>query len=189
MRLFALEHSKAGYRADFVLYAGAVLLLAVFMLAVGPRARWLEMGGMVCVGLAGWTAIEYAFHRFLLHGLPPFSRWHEQHHRRPKALIGTPTIMTATLIVTLVFLPALFLADRWRACGLTLGVLMGYLAYSITHHAIHHWHAHSRWLKQRKHWHALHHAHLDQPGYYGVTSAFWDHVFSTTGPAAGSARR
>ena len=183
MHLFSLEHSKTAYRADFVLYAAAVLLLAVFIVLVGPPERWLELG-IVWAGLAIWTAIEYALHRFVLHGLQPFSRWHEQHHRRPKALIGTPTILSSTLIATLVFLPVLLLTDTWSACALTLGVLIGYLAYSTTHHAIHHWHTDNAWLKRRKHWHALHHAHFAQPGCYGVTSAFWDHVFGTTQPTS-----
>tara|TARA_R110002074_G_scaffold90763_3_gene198817 strand:+ start:1632 stop:1898 length:267 start_codon:yes stop_codon:yes gene_type:complete len=80
-------------------------------------------------------------------------------------------------MVPLVFLPALVLSGNlWRACALTLGVLVGYLFFSITHHAIHHWSADSAWLKQRKRWHAQHHV-TRQSGCFGVTSAFWDHVF------------
>jgi len=68
------------------------------------------------------------------------------------------------------------LGDWWEACALTLGLLIGYLAYAVTHHAIHHWPAHNNWLKTRKRSHALHH-HLRQLGSYGVTSGFWDAVF------------
>ncbi|MCC6208917.1 MAG: sterol desaturase family protein [Gammaproteobacteria bacterium] len=132
MSLFTMEHSKAAYRADFV-----------------------------------------------MHGLQPFSRWHAEHHQRPTALICTPTILSATLV----FFPALvLLGNLWRACALTLGVLIGYLSFSITHHAIYHWCADIAWLKQRKQWHALHHHTIGQSGCFGMTSAFWDHVF-------GSARR
>jgi cyclopropane-fatty-acyl-phospholipid synthase len=181
MNFFSLEHGKAAYRADFVLYGAAVVALAVFLLTGGPRGEGLEIAALALAGLGSWTIIEYALHRFVLHGPPPFSRWHGEHHQRPTALIYTSTILSATLIATLVFLPALALGGLWRACALTLGFLVGYLAFSITHHATHHWHAGSAWLKRRKRWHALHH-HSQLPVCYGVTTSFWDHVF-------GSARR
>jgi cyclopropane-fatty-acyl-phospholipid synthase len=78
--------------------------------------------------------------------------------------------------MSLVFLPVLIWSDLWRACALTLGVLTGYMVYTMTHHATHHWRADNSWLRQRKRWHALHH-HLERPGYYGVTTSFWDNVF------------
>lgn len=180
MSLFTIEHSKAVYRADFALYGAAVAVLATFLLVAGPPGQRLEIAVFAGVGLAGWTLIEYALHRFVMHGLQPFSRWHVEHHQRPTALISTPTILSATLIATLVFLPTLVLSGNlWRACALTLGVLVGYMPFSITHHAIHHWYADSAWLMQRKRWHALHHNSIGQSGYFGVTSAFWDHVFGS----------
>ena len=180
MGLFALEHSKVAYRADFALYGTAVAVLAAVLWVAGPRQQWLTMLALVLLGLGGWTAIEYALHRFVLHGLQPFRRWHAQHHQRPTALICTPTVLSATLIAALVFLPALAWGNLWRACALTLGLLGGYLVYTITHHATHHWRADNAWLKQRKRWHALHHHRaVGKPGCYGVTSAFWDRVFGS----------
>jgi sterol desaturase/sphingolipid hydroxylase (fatty acid hydroxylase superfamily) len=179
MRLFTLEHGKAAYHADLAFYGAAVVALAAYLLLAGPLVERLEIAAFALAGLGSWTIIEYALHRFVLHALQPFRGWHEAHHQRPTALICTPTILSATLIATLVFLPALVLGNLWSACALTLGVLSGYLAYSITHHATHNWRADSAWLKQRKRWHALHHHHIEQPGYYGVTSAFWDHVFGS----------
>ena len=178
MSLFTLEHSKAAYGADFALYAIAVVAMVALLLA-GPRQHWLENAMLVLAGLASWTLIEYALHRFVLHGLPPFRHWHAEHHLRPTALICAPTILSATLIVTLVFLPALALGGPWRACALTLGMLTGYLAYAIAHHATHHWRAGNAWLARRKRWHALHH-HSEQARCFGVTTSFWDHVFGTT---------
>jgi cyclopropane-fatty-acyl-phospholipid synthase len=178
MSPFTLEHSRWAYRADFALYGTAVVLLAAFLLAAGPHELRLEIWALALLGLASWSAIEYALHRFVLHGLQPFQRWHAEHHERPTALICSPTLFSATLIATLVFLPALVLGNLWRACALTLGVLSGYLAYAITHHATHHWRADNAWLKQRKRWHALHH-HRDGPRCYGVTSTFWDRVFGS----------
>ncbi|MGA7749713.1 MAG: sterol desaturase family protein [Gallionella sp.] len=179
MHIFKLEHSKAAYRADFALYGITIVALAAFLVMDGPREQRVEIAVFAIVGLVSWTVIEYALHRFVLHGLRPFRSLHEEHHRRPTAIIFTPTILSAALIAILVFLPALLAGGLWRACALTLGVLTGYLAYTITHHAIHHWRADSAWLKQRKRWHALHHHRIEQPGYYGVTSAFLDHVFGS----------
>ncbi len=179
MGVFTLEHGRLAYLADFALYGSAVVMLAAFLLIAGPSEQRLEIVAFATVGLGGWTAIEYVLHRFVLHGLQPFRRWHVEHHRRPVALICTPTILSATLIVVLVFLPSLLLGDLWRACALTFGLLCGYLGYAITHHAVHHWRADTAWLKKRKRWHALHH-HSEQAGCYGVTSSFWDLVFGST---------
>jgi sterol desaturase/sphingolipid hydroxylase (fatty acid hydroxylase superfamily) len=179
MSVITIEHSRLAYFADFALYGSAVVLLAAFLLLAGPATQRMEIVTLALLGLSGWTAIEYVSHRFVLHGLEPFRRLHLEHHRRPAALICTPTFISATLIVVLVFLPALLLGDVWRACALTLGILTGYLAYAITHHAVHHWHMDNAWLKKRKRWHALHH-HSEHAGCYGVTSSFWDLVLGST---------
>ena len=100
-------------------------------------------------------------------------------------------LFSAILIVALVFVPALCLSKLWRACALTLGVVAGYLASAITHHATLHGHADSVWLRQRKRWQALHHHSRGALRCYGLTSALWDHVFgsaATTTAAAGLPR-
>lgn len=188
MGAFTLEHSRTAYGADFALYGGAVLALAAFMLLKSPRAQWLETTALTLAGLASWSVIEYALHRFVLHGLQPFKSWHAAHHQRPTALICAPTLLSASLIFTLVFLPALALGTLWPACAFTLGVLAGYLAYAVTHHATHHWRAGSGWLMRRKQWHALHHHQLEQAGYYGVSSGFWDRVLGSDRPASTSTK-
>jgi cyclopropane-fatty-acyl-phospholipid synthase len=189
MGLLTTEHGRKGYLADFVLYAVASTTLAVWLVVAAPRERWAEIMAFAFVGLVGWTFVEYALHRFVLHGLQPFRRWHAEHHRRPRALIGTPTILSATLITALVFIPALVLSDLWRASALTFGLLSGYLAYAVVHHALHHWHGQGVWLRQARRQHALHHSPVAEPARYGVTSAFWDVVFRTNGGNAGARRR
>lgn len=179
MKIFSVEHGRAAYRADFALYAVAVVALSALLLARGPSGHGLAFALSALAGLLGWSAIEYGLHRFVLHGIAPFSRWHAQHHARPMALICTPTVLSAALIATFVFLPAALAGDRWLACALTLGLVVGYLGHAVTHHATHHWRGGGAWLLRRKRWHALHH-HDAEPSCYGVTSAFWDHVFGTT---------
>lgn len=179
MGLLGLEHSKFAYRVDFALYGGVVVALAALLVLAVPRARGVEIASLTVLGLVSWTLIEYLMHRLVLHGLRPFSTWHAEHHRRPTALIYAPTIVSAGAIALLVFTPAWLLSDIWRACAVTLGVLIGYLAYAVTHHATHHWSPTNAWARRRKRWHAMHHGSLARPGYYGVTSGFWDAVFIT----------
>ena len=182
MHIFTLEHSRTAHRADLALYGIIEVALATSLAAGAPHEMLAELAALAMAGLASWTAIEYAMHRFLLHGVQPFKSWHEEHHQRPNAIIFTPTILSLAWQFVLIFIPAYLAGGPWRASALTFGVLAGYLSYTITHHAVHHWRADNHWLKQRKRWHALHHHRTDQPGCYGVTTAFWDHVF-------GSARR
>jgi sterol desaturase/sphingolipid hydroxylase (fatty acid hydroxylase superfamily) len=183
-RLFAIEHGKAAYSADFVLYLSAVVAIAALLFGAAPPGRWLASVSLATLGICGWTLIEYLLHRFVLHGVVPFKAWHEEHHRRPTALICAPTILSASLVFILIFLPSWALGDVWDACALTLGMVTGYLLYAITHHATHHWRARNMWLANRKRWHALHHHHAGELGGYGVTTAFWDHVFGSVPPVA-----
>ncbi len=185
MGLLTTEHGRVAYLADFALYASAATTLAVLLAVAAPHERRAEMLAFALAGLAAWTLVEYLLHRFVLHGLQPFRTWHAEHHRRPRALIGTPTILSAGLIAALVFVPALVLSDLWRACALTFGLLAGYLVYAIVHHATHHRHSGLAWLRHVKRHHALHHSPVAVPARYGVTSAFWDVVFRTNGATAG----
>lgn len=177
MRFLSFEHGRAAYRADFLIYGAAVVALSVLLVEAGPSGHGFALAGTLLAGLLGWSFVEYGLHRFVLHGLSPFRRWHEQHHQRPTALICAPTLLSGSLIALLVFLPAALIGDRWLACALTLGLLIGYLGYAVTHHAIHHWHGRGAWLLRRKRWHALHHRLEGGSSCFGVTSAFWDRVF------------
>ena len=185
MRLLSLEQSQMAYRVDFALYTAAVVVMALYVLqhlawgATWPQHR--AVAAWVLAGLAGWSLAEYLLHRFVLHGLPPFRAWHAQHHARPTALVFAPTLLSGTLVVGLVFLPGWWLLGWWPACALTLGLLAGYLSYTLTHHALHHSHRDGVWLQQRRRWHASHHA-PGAVGRYGVTSGFWDGVFGTARP-------
>ncbi|AZZ94862.1 hypothetical protein EUZ85_30760 [Hahella sp. KA22] len=179
MNILRLEHSKTAYAADFVLYFLTFVALGIALTSVSPRPQRPELAMLIFVGLMGWTLIEYLLHRFVLHGMPLFRTWHAEHHRRPRALICAPTILSASLIFVLIFLPAWIISDRWGACALTFGIVTGYLAYSVTHHAIHHWRANGPWLRRRKHLHAMHHQSDGKSVFFGVTSVFWDLVFGS----------
>lgn len=187
MGLLSFEHSPLAYRSDFIVYGLAVLAMAAWLVAGTPRGDIAASLGGVLTGLLLWTALEYVLHRWVLHGLEPFRHWHAVHHQRPQARIGSPTLLTAALFTGLIYLPAQWLASRhpsplWGSVperALTLGVIAGYLLYSVLHHVLHHvrhnvghhagHHAGhqaprpgpprgpARWLQERRRWHAQHH--------------------------------
>jgi sterol desaturase/sphingolipid hydroxylase (fatty acid hydroxylase superfamily) len=177
MNLFTLEHGPLAYRFDFLLYGVAVLGMVAALLRFAPVSQRLTLVAVVALGLLSCSLIEYLVHRFVLHALPPFSRWHQEHHHRPRALICSPTFFSTGLIVGLVFLPAWWLQGVWVAMALTLGMSVGYLSYATVHHATHHWRAGPGWLRTRKRWHALH--HQSASARFGVTTSLWDHLLGS----------
>jgi len=179
MNLFTIEQTKAAYWGDFVFYGVVILGMAVALWVGTPQSQWPQAACFALTGLIGWSALEYLIHRFIFHGLQPFRRWHAEHHARPRAFICAPTILTASLLGGLLFLPAWVVGDAWSASALTLGVLSGYVAYAATHHAIHHWHAKGAWLRRRQRSHFIHHQ-THQPCCFGVTSGFWDAACGST---------
>lgn len=189
MGLLSLEHSPAVYWADFAWHGAVALLLAVLLgaglLAAPAWPAVLAALALVLLGGLLWTLIEYLLHRFVLHGVPPFRHWHALHHQRPRALICGPTLLSSALIVLLVLAPAWALLGLGHAEAVTLGVVLGYLAYGLAHHAAHHGGG-GRWMQQRRRWHALHH-HAASPAGYGVSTGLWDRVFVTV-PTPGPRR-
>ncbi len=191
MSLLSLEHSLTAYRMDFVLYALLCLSSAATLLMRSPAGTGLALLLWVLGGFALWSLLEYLLHRFVLHGIAPFSDWHRQHHQRPNALIASPMVLSLSLFLLLGSLPAWWLLGGWTALALTLGLLIGYLVYGLTHHVTHHrtptWIRYSTWMRQRCVHHAMHHAthhsggrgHTFTPCHFGVSNSFWDRVFGT----------
>lgn len=184
MTILSIEHGKAAYWADLWAYGIAVLLLAFFLLRQLPVAHYGPGAALVAAGLIFWSLAEYLLHRFVLHGLQPFRRWHEEHHRRPRALISAPLLVSGSLVAGLDVLPAL-LIGVWQGLALALGFTLGYLGYALLHHGLHQGGARAGWMRQRRRWHALHHGSAAAVC-YGVSTTFWDHVFGTR-PAQGVA--
>lgn len=183
--LVSLEHSPLARRADLLAYGVAIAALGGWaLLRHGPGWGGATLAGLLA-GLIAWTLIEYAVHRFVLHGVPPFKGWHAEHHRRPGAAIGLPTVFSGGLFVAFVFAPAWWLGGLLPARDFTLGVLTGYLGYALVHQGVHRPLSGRRWLAGRQRWHARHHGAAAAPGQaYGVTTGFWDRVFGTAPPAA-----
>jgi len=191
MALISLEHSAAAYWFDFALYSAVCVGIACLLVFASPSGTGPVLALWVLWGGALWSLLEYVLHRFVLHGVAPFSRWHSEHHQRPHALISSPLLLSLSLFALLAALPAWWMLGAWPAMALTLGLMAGYLAYGLTHHAVHHrmpaWIAGNAWLGRRRVRHAMHHYHhrssaSDRRGtacHYGVSNSFWDAMFGT----------
>jgi sterol desaturase/sphingolipid hydroxylase (fatty acid hydroxylase superfamily) len=170
---------RISYYGDFFVYPVAVPALAAAALWFAAAERWpLWLAGFAG-GFASWTLIEYILHRFVLHHVPYIKEMHEAQHGNQKALIGTPTWLSAVMMFGIVFLPLFLISDFMIAGAITSGLMLGYLWYVTVHHVVHHWRTepgtYGFHLKRR---HMLHH-HFDEKGNFGVTSGFWDKVFGT----------
>jgi cyclopropane-fatty-acyl-phospholipid synthase len=186
MGFLELEHSSTADQADFAFYGLAALGLGVALVAASPMPVWQWLP-IVLMGYAAWGLLEYLLHRFVLHRVQPFRAMHEQHHLRPLARIGTPTLVSAPLFAFGLFAPAWALGGLWPACAWTLGLVIGYLAYAVAHHACHHGRRRTAWIVQQRRWHARHHQRSGAPGCYGVSHRFWDRLFRTSQPLSNAA--
>ncbi len=139
-------------------------------------------------GVALWSFMEYALHRFAFHeakGANYGSREHLRHHGSEDTVLESWYLSWAgVLAVSLLMLPGLghLVGLRATGWGVGLGYLAGYAFYDWVH-----WRAHRRaipagWFGRyeasvRRH-HFIHHFHAPMQN-HGVTSPLWDHVFGT----------
>jgi dihydroceramide fatty acyl 2-hydroxylase len=139
------------------------------------------------LGISSWTLIEYIMHRFVFHYQPtsPFGEkvhflMHGVHHDYPndsKRLVMPPLL---SLIIAVPFFIGFYYGLDKSASSFAAfaGIVFGYLIYDMMHYALHH----SKWQnkvfeKLKKHHMAHHYQHPDAG--FGVSSFFWDIVFST----------
>jgi len=175
-----MQLSKTAYYADFGVYALSIGVLATTGCLSGDWTQRVQWLAAAATGLAAWTLIEYALHRFVFHGMAGFSVLHGRHHTAPRAFIGTPTWASLSVLAFAIFWPAWRTVSLNVASGLTAGVMLGFFWYGLVHHAIHH--RKPRVLALRimiaSHRHMRHH-YSAQLGNFGVTTSFWDRVFGT----------
>lgn len=166
------------YYADFFL-SGALVLVLVSSKVWNPApVEILAALAFVAAGFATWTLFEYLVHRLLYHNVAYFQKLHDAHHAEPNAFIGAPPVIGVVLIIVMTYVPVMPFSTL-AAVFMTSGMLLGYMAYMLLHHAAHYWNLPANsWLYQARRHHALHHFHQVE-GNYGITTAFWDHVFGT----------
>jgi sterol desaturase/sphingolipid hydroxylase (fatty acid hydroxylase superfamily) len=166
------------YYADFVGAFTCSTFLWVFAMSQGTWLLRGEWFASLMIGLGVWTLLEYGIHRWLYHGVEFFIRLHDAHHKEPNAYVGAPPFVGIALIFFLVYVPV-GMFSLMIASGLTTGVLEGYLAYQLVHHATHFWQpGPGSFLYRARLRHSGHHYHREL-GNFGITTAFWDQVFGT----------
>ena len=158
------------YLADFVIVPLAIVVLV--------NVAGLTRFPLIAVGFAVWTFAEYLLHRFALHWLPAGLRLHQPHHDHPSDIDLERSSLSTPLIACPIGLVLMVVAGINDGSALFTGLLLGYLAFIVMHHAVHRWTIEGNsWLYAAKLRHITHH-HLDNCN-YGVTTAFWDFVFHT----------
>jgi len=158
----------------------------------GRSVAHIAIGAVV--GAFSWTATEYGAHRWLLHG--PFGKGqlknvplggrHRAHHAEPLctslpartaghvAIMGLAAVTSVGLARIAPLLGARAAAAAWSG---------GYSIYEIIHWNAHHRPARTVWGGRLRERHMRHHFGAPKAN-LGVTTSFWDRVFSTEAPAA-----
>ena len=148
---------------------------------------------MFMVGILSWTFTEYVLHRFTFHWIPKFS-WgkkmhfiiHGVHHDWPNDRLRLVMAPAAALVLAIVLGGAhyLLLGEVWFYPYFS-GYLLGYIAYDLTHYAIHHLKSDNAIFKKLRRHHLMHHFNPKcKEKKYGVSSPLWDYVFGTMTIAA-----
>jgi dihydroceramide fatty acyl 2-hydroxylase len=153
----------------------------------GPQA----LSWQLC-GVAFWQALEYAIHRGLFHGrFPGYAGrtfhflFHGCHHKYPMdgLRLVFPPVPAAPVMLT-IFSGMVAALGIPRACSFASGTLLGYICYDCFHYACHHGDSFVPGmpvlgpLRAR---HAQHHYHGEHDVGFGITTLFFDVVFSTLG--------
>jgi Sterol desaturase len=133
-----------------------------------------------------WSLTEYILHRFVFHFVPrnklgqkAHFMFHGVHHDYPNdsTRLVMPPAVSIPLAALFYFLFSKILGTHYLP-PFFAGFIIGYLAYDLTHYAVHHFSLHGKislYLKQ----HHMRHHYLNPESNYGVSSPLWDFVFGT----------
>ena len=143
---------------------------------------------LVVLGLAAWTLLEYLVHRIVFHLHSVGRRLHQLHHDNP----SDPDAERSSLSTPLLALPVGYLlivsAGLEDGSAIFAGLLLGYLAFIVIHHAVHRRPIEpGSLLYSAKMRHLTH--HRIESCNFGVTTDFWDIVFRTSARTIGGGVR
>lgn len=129
------------------------------------------------LGLAAWPLVEYAAHRWAMHGLAGtrlYQKVHGVHHRYPRDVSHyfVPPVVGVPIGLA-------FVGLGWAALGragvaLAGGIIAGYLGYEVVHWATH---ERPRWLRGLARHHARHHG--DEGRFFAVSAPLLDRLMGT----------
>ncbi len=168
-----------GYPRTLILPSIAAVAVAWLWLN-GPATGGISSQLLLAIGIGAWTLLEYVLHRWVLHFVEPFHRWHVEHHLHPDVPIRIPVWFSLILLLPLVGLPPLLGSLTGPAAAWALGVLIGHLAQETVHNRLHRPTVPGQsWLARRWREHNFHHQN-DETVAFGTLTAFWDRVFRTS---------
>lgn len=172
----------------------AILLVSSIILAVVVVPKFpvspLRLIGCVLGTLLAYPFVEYAVHRFILHGrylyrspwtAALWKRIHYDHHQDPNdlgVLFGSVSTTLPTIVVA-TFPIGMSLAG-WAGVPLSFATgLACFMVYELCHCMQHlRVNPKSKFLRKIKRHHLLHHFHNEQ-GNFGITSLICDRLFGS----------
>jgi sterol desaturase/sphingolipid hydroxylase (fatty acid hydroxylase superfamily) len=169
----------------FVLLSDIVCALAFLLIGLhqfsGPAALGVAAAA---VGFLAWGLIEYAIHRWVLHGPPTMARrGHARHHADARALISTPFLVVMAG-ASMMWAVLAIVVPAGLAALIVFGSYSGYNYFALLHHLQHH---RETDLAQFTYWRTferLHHIHHDrQVVNFGITTTVWDRLLGTFEPS------
>lgn len=172
----------------YTVFAGTVM---AFALGSRPAVALSSFA----LGIFTWTALEYAVHRYILHGRFPdgpnlfrhflhryFDHLHWEHHERP----WDGDHINGTIRDTLPFVGPLALVGLLLPVDTLLaflaGLLQAYIVEEWVHHSVHFCRFRARYFQYIKRHHLYHHSPKGSEVAYGLTNGFWDVVYDTRIP-------
>jgi sterol desaturase/sphingolipid hydroxylase (fatty acid hydroxylase superfamily) len=178
----ALITSAANYQAAMVGDVIAALAFLAFGLHRFTGHRSLA-GPIVLASFESFGLIEYAVHRWVLHGPPSIARrGHAHHHAEPAALTSTP-FFVVTIAALAVWMLLRLVCSAGPAALAVFGLYAGYDYFALFHHWEHH---HRSSVAGGAYWRRLdrlHHLHHQQQDVnFGISTTIWDRVFGTFQP-------
>jgi sterol desaturase/sphingolipid hydroxylase (fatty acid hydroxylase superfamily) len=178
-----LFYSSANYRV--MLLSDIAAALAFLFLGLHEFSGSALAGGVIVIaGFITFGPLEYAVHRWILHGPPSMARRaHVQHHAEPHALISAPlfVILAAALIVWGLLS---LLVPAGGAALLVFGMYAGYNYFALLHHWQHHRSQDLAQVAYLRRLEQLHHVHHRRPAVnFGISTTIWDRLFGTFQPA------
>ena len=164
------------------------LLTGLLLLLSGNwRPQAPQLPGLIVIGLALWSLLEYLLHRFFFHWIPHNHKMRQILHQLHFNHHDDPRNPDKILVHPLYSLPVsgllgcgfyLITGGLFASTGLLAGMWAGFLYYEWVHYRLHLGKDSKGLLKQQRRWH-FHHHFVDPHHCFGVTSPLWDVVFGT----------
>ena len=169
-----------------VLWSGSLVVYLLYRSTVTEQRALDSVAGLFFAGVIGWTFAEYWLHRWVFHLAPSANRFlrsiqfvaHGYHHECPEdpRRLVAPPIMAVPIASLLAAVVIVGFPANWPP--ILAGTFFGYLCYDSIHYYAHHGRPHFAAGKFMRRFHMEHH-YKRSDTQFGLSSPFWDLVFST----------